>query len=219
MSCSPSGSWRRGSEVTAGAVVFELETDKTTAEVEAETSGWLHRLVAVGEKIPIGASVGLIAETREEYEAVARASAETSADDNPFLGYISHGGGTAVAQAVVASGSRSEDAPSTPLTPARHGSTGTGGGVPLVAPRARALLARLGYSLDHAREITGSGPGGRITDRDVAEWAETRRARGSRRPLPRLGRPGWRCDTRSRCGVVEARSPPAWFRVSRPPPS
>jgi pyruvate/2-oxoglutarate dehydrogenase complex dihydrolipoamide acyltransferase (E2) component len=163
-----------GEEVAAGAVVFELETDKTTAEVEAETSGWLHRLVAVGEKIPIGASVGLIAETREEYEAVARASAGTSTEDNPFLGYISQGGGTAVARAaVVAGGSRSKDAPSTPLTPARPGSTGTGGGVPLVSPRARALLTRLGYSLDHAREIIGSGPGGRITDRDVAEWAAT----------------------------------------------
>jgi pyruvate dehydrogenase E2 component (dihydrolipoamide acetyltransferase) len=198
-----------GEEVAAGAVVFELETDKTTAEVEAETSGWLHRLVAVGEKIPIGASVGLIAETREEYEAVARASAGTSAEDNPFLGYISHGGGTAVARAVVAGGSGSEDAPSTPLTPARPGSTGTGGGVPLVSPRARALLTRLGYSLDHAREITASGPGGRITDRDVADWAETRTGSGQSQTAASAGSAGLTVQhtipLRGRRGTIAAR--------------
>ena len=32
-----------GAEVKAGQVLFVLETDKTTADVEAETDGWLHR--------------------------------------------------------------------------------------------------------------------------------------------------------------------------------
>ena len=48
------------------------------------------------------------------------------------------------------------------------------GDVPLISPRARTLLTTLGFSLDHAREITGSGPGGRIVDRDVTAWAEAR---------------------------------------------
>ena len=47
-----------GAQVEPGAVVFELETDKTTAEVVAETAGRLHRLVAAGEKVPIGTRVG-----------------------------------------------------------------------------------------------------------------------------------------------------------------
>jgi pyruvate dehydrogenase E2 component (dihydrolipoamide acetyltransferase) len=34
------------------------------------------------------------------------------------------------------------------------------------------MLAKLGLSRDKAREITGSGPGGRILDRDVAAWAD-----------------------------------------------
>ena len=46
-----------GEEVAAGAAVFELETDKTTAEVEAETAGWVHHLVGAGETVPIGTSV------------------------------------------------------------------------------------------------------------------------------------------------------------------
>lgn len=166
-----------GSEVAAGALVLEMETDKTTAEVAAETAGWLHRLVAAGEKVPIGTSVGLIAETREEYDALLgvgpHAEQSAASDDgsgNPFLGYVSHGGGEAIAAAVVVGGS----------APAASGAGSARPRVlrdgPLISPRARALLAQLGLALDDAGEITGSGSGGRITDRDVAAWVEGRPA-------------------------------------------
>ena len=165
-----------GEEVAAGAAVFELETDKTTAEVEAETAGWVHHLVGAGETVPIGTSVGLIAETREDYQALAAGatgSGEASAaeeDGNPFLGYIGHGGGAAVAQAAgqnAASGAREDvAAPPSPAPAQRAG--------PLVSPRARALLTSLGFTLEHAREITASGANGRIVDTDVAAWAAAR---------------------------------------------
>jgi pyruvate/2-oxoglutarate dehydrogenase complex dihydrolipoamide acyltransferase (E2) component len=167
-----------GEEVVAGAAVLELETDKTTAEVEAETAGWVHHLVGAGETVPIGTSVGLIAETREEYQALAAGAAgsgEPSAaeeDGNPFLGYIGHGGGAAVAQAAgqnAASGAREHvAAPPSPAPALRAG--------PLVSPRARALLTSLGFTLEHAREITASGANGRIVDTDVAAWAAARSA-------------------------------------------
>jgi len=44
---------------------------------------------------------------------------------------------------------------------------------PLVSPRARRLLVDAGFSLEDAEAIAGSGPGGRIVDRDVAAWIET----------------------------------------------
>jgi len=171
-----------GVQVAPGIIVFELETDKTTAEVQAETAGWLHKLVAAGEKVPIGARVGLIAETQEEYEAIARTPVGESqpdaglgsddVDDNPFLGYIGHGRGTAVARAAGAPDTSSTDErPASPERPPLR-ETPSRAKAPLVAPRARALLAKLGLSLEQAREITGSGPGGRILDRDVAAWAD-----------------------------------------------
>jgi pyruvate dehydrogenase E2 component (dihydrolipoamide acetyltransferase) len=166
-----------GEEVAAGVAVFELETDKTTAEVEAETAGWVHRLVAAGETVPIGASVGLIAESREEYEALAAggpAAAEADADDgNPFLGYIGHGGGSAVVQAAGAAPAAVDD---DGQAPASSTSTPTPSrvDVPLVSPRARALLKSLGLTIEDAREIVPSGPGGRIVDGDVKAWAAAR---------------------------------------------
>jgi pyruvate/2-oxoglutarate dehydrogenase complex dihydrolipoamide acyltransferase (E2) component len=116
-----------GQQVAAGTAVFELETEKATAEVEAESDGFVHRLVPAGESVPIGGTVALIAETRDEYEHAAGVTVPAAAGDGP-----------------------------------------------LVSPRARALLSELGYSLEDAREITPSGPGGRIVDRDVTAWAASR---------------------------------------------
>src|SRR6266566_7837879 len=118
-----------GAEVGPGDVVFALETDKTTAEVEAETAGWLHRIVAAGEKVPIGARVGVILATREEYEALAAAEE----DGNPFLGYIGHGGGAAARRATEVPPAASR--PPAPAGPSRAGAP------PPVSPRARKLLA------------------------------------------------------------------------------
>lgn len=168
-----------GAEVAVGSVVLEMETDKTTAEVEAETSGWLHQLVAAGEKVPIGTSVGLVAETREEYEALLVAgtgstepAASADAASNPFLGYIDQGGAETIAAVALAGRSATETSTPEPLevlAPSAGNRYGQ-----LVSPRARALLRQLGFSLEQAREITGSGSGGRITDRDVAAWTEAR---------------------------------------------
>jgi pyruvate/2-oxoglutarate dehydrogenase complex dihydrolipoamide acyltransferase (E2) component len=137
-----------GEQVAPGKAILELETEKTTAEVESESSGFVHRLVPVGETVPIGATVALIAETHEEYERLA--------DDEP-----------------------AERA------------------APPVAPRARALLKELGFGLADAADITGTGPGGRVLDRDVAAWA------AARTPDPVVN--GERIPLRGRRGTIAKR--------------
>jgi pyruvate dehydrogenase E2 component (dihydrolipoamide acetyltransferase) len=49
-----------GAAVARGQVLFEVETDKVTTDVEAETDGVLHRQVAEGMTIPVSAVVGYI---------------------------------------------------------------------------------------------------------------------------------------------------------------
>jgi pyruvate dehydrogenase E2 component (dihydrolipoamide acetyltransferase)/2-oxoglutarate dehydrogenase E2 component (dihydrolipoamide succinyltransferase) len=60
-----------GDEVAAGQPLFEMETEKLTAEVESEDAGFLHILLGAGAEVPIGSVVGLIGSTKEEYEALA----------------------------------------------------------------------------------------------------------------------------------------------------
>jgi pyruvate dehydrogenase E2 component (dihydrolipoamide acetyltransferase) len=158
-----------GARVEPGEVVFELETDKTTATVEAETTGWLHRLAEAGEKVPIGARVGLVAETKDEYDSILAAPRDDDDDDHPFLSYIGQAAARSPGRQAGAGDELSGGATSRGL---------------LVSPRARALLAKLGFSLEDAREIVGSGPGGRIVDRDVTAWADGRAGHAPAAPAP-----------------------------------
>ena len=49
-----------GAEVTAGAPLFTLESDKSTTEVEAPASGTLRILKQTGETYPVGTVLGTI---------------------------------------------------------------------------------------------------------------------------------------------------------------
>ena len=194
-----------GQEVELGGVIFELETDKTNAEVEAETAGWVHRLVPAGQTVAIGTTVALIAETRAEYDALAAGAADRERGDggHPFLGYIDQGGGASVATvagAVV-------PAPPRPAPAAKPAPSGAA----LVSPRARALLKKLGLTLDDARDIAGSGPSGRILDRDVTAWAAGRETAAR----PAAGD----ALTVARTIPLRGRRGTAWSPACRPPPS
>ncbi len=49
-----------GAQVTAGAPLFTLESDKSTTEVEAPASGTLRILKQTGETYPVGTVLGTI---------------------------------------------------------------------------------------------------------------------------------------------------------------
>lgn len=63
-----------GESVRAGEPLFDVETDKTVVEVEAEASGTLRKvLVRDGEKIPVGTVLGLIGGGDEPLPASSKA--------------------------------------------------------------------------------------------------------------------------------------------------
>lgn len=75
--------WRKqpGEAVSAGDVVMEVETDKSTMEVEASESGFLTNVRArEGEDVPVGRVVAFIAKTAEEAESAAAASEDDAPD-------------------------------------------------------------------------------------------------------------------------------------------
>ncbi len=59
-----------GNHVTEGASVFRMETDKVEVDVEAFDTGWLHITVEAGVSLPIGTTIGFIAESAAEYAAL-----------------------------------------------------------------------------------------------------------------------------------------------------
>lgn len=49
-----------GDQVQAGDILYTIETDKSTTEIEAQASGTLHVLAEEGETYPVGTLVGRI---------------------------------------------------------------------------------------------------------------------------------------------------------------
>lgn len=77
-----------GAQVSKGDVLMEYENEKNTIEMESLGGGLLHITAQVGDTIEVGARIGYLADTKEEYEkllanppADAPAPAETAADN------------------------------------------------------------------------------------------------------------------------------------------
>jgi 2-oxoglutarate dehydrogenase E2 component (dihydrolipoamide succinyltransferase) len=134
-----------GDQVRKGELLFVLETDKVTLEIEAEADGVLKTSKSEGETIPIGGVVGTIdtEAAPEIVEEVAPAEAE-------------------------------EPPPAPPAPPAEPPPAEPAAEIPLAAkpvlpPSVRRLVAE--KNLDAAK-IPGTGPGGRITKGDVILYLE-----------------------------------------------
>jgi pyruvate dehydrogenase E2 component (dihydrolipoamide acetyltransferase) len=139
-----------GDVVKKGDVLFEIETDKSNMDVEAFEEGvLLKRVVEVGQTVPVNAVCAYVGEPGEAIpETVAAPVAVTPAPAPTPAAALT----LAVAPVAVAL----EEVAAVPSV---------AGDVRLrISPRASRLAADSGID---PRTITGSGPEGRITERDV----------------------------------------------------
>jgi len=139
-----------GETVEIGEVLAEIETDKATVEVEAETGGViLKHLAAENTSVPIGAPITVIGEPGEEFDAGSiEVEAQAVKTEAPIAEH------TAVPEPATAS-------------PIAISETSANGDLPAgvrASPVARRLAAERGVELG---ALSGSGPQGRIVKRDV----------------------------------------------------
>ena len=154
-----------GDDVSEGDAIAEIETDKVTLELEAEDSGTLAQLIASeGDEVPVGGAIAFIAGEGEEVperggeaEASGGAEAEAGGDDG--------GGAQATATETEegeSEGGESEDGGAQAEAPSGNGAGGNG------QFRASPIVRRLARENDlDLSKIDGSGPAGRIVERDV----------------------------------------------------
>src|SRR5918997_358666 len=150
-----------GDDVSEGDAIAEIETDKVTLELEAEDSGTLAQLIASeGDEVPVGGAIAFIAGEGEEVperggeaEASGGAEAEAGGDDEA--------GGGAQATATETE-EESGDGGAEAEAPSGNGAGGNG------QFRASPIVRRLARENDlDLSKIDGSGPAGRIVERDV----------------------------------------------------
>jgi pyruvate dehydrogenase E2 component (dihydrolipoamide acetyltransferase) len=156
--------WRKqpGDTVHRGDVLFEIETDKSTMEVEAFDEGVLLAIVAPeGATVPVNTVCAWVGEPGEAIPEAPASQAPVSVD------------GVAPMAAT---------APPQPLAAAPVAATAAapGGERLRISPRAARAAAEAGID---PRRIAGSGPGGRITERDVLAASGTTTP-GSAAPAP-----------------------------------
>ncbi|HAE21813.1 MAG TPA: 2-oxo acid dehydrogenase subunit E2 [Spirochaetaceae bacterium] len=152
--------WRlqEGAAVKAQDILCDVETDKAVFEVAAGFDGTLLKLlVAEGDDVPVLQPIAVIGEAGEDWQVGANSGGVSSAA-------TAAGGPSPDAQAAP---SMSAPAPEAHRPQAAQAGAASAG----VSPRARALAAKEAIRTD---ELAGSGPGGRVIERDIRAAIETR---------------------------------------------
>jgi pyruvate dehydrogenase E2 component (dihydrolipoamide acetyltransferase) len=138
-----------GDAVAAGDVIAEIETDKSTVELEAPESGTLAEII-----VPAGTLAVKVGELLGRLESLVAADPAVAAAPAP--------------EPAPPGSARPPSAPTQPMPPSEPVSPATDGSAPSTA-LARRLADRAGIAIDSLR---GSGAHGRVTKRDVEQQAE-----------------------------------------------
>ncbi|TME96963.1 MAG: 2-oxo acid dehydrogenase subunit E2 [Chloroflexi bacterium] len=155
--------WRKreGDRVRQGEILFEVETDKATMEVEAPAAGTLRRiLVAADASAPVASVIALITTTADE---PLPADVPTSGSPAPAAPKPSQRAGAQPSAGLGAPGARGPSVPPS-LGSSSMSSSPPDGERVRSSPAARKRAQELG--VDIAR-VAGTGPGGRVTLEDV----------------------------------------------------
>ena len=144
-------SWKKriGDEVEAGDTLCEIETEKAVMAVDSAFSGsMLAQFFEVGSEIPVFTHIAAIGEPGENVDALRPAGAPNQTSYQP--------------SSPTESQTRESSNVPTALSQVEHPE-------PAISPRARKLADR---NLVDVSTLSGSGPQGRIIERDVLEAVE-----------------------------------------------
>jgi pyruvate dehydrogenase E2 component (dihydrolipoamide acetyltransferase) len=146
---------KAGDEVKKGDVIFEIETDKATLEMESPADGFVkHILVEVDQTLAVGESLLVLGDKDEE---VPQSFIDSLKDGAPAV--------------------PSEAAPveqPAPAAPQPAEAPPQPAGRVIASPRAKKLAGDLGVDL---AAVTGTGPAGKITEQDVKQAAASKSAK------------------------------------------
>ena len=155
-----------GQAIKADTVLCEIETDKATMDVPAGVEGLLlRRLRNEGDDVPVLEAIAVIGAAGESFEGIAGvagaapAAAPTAAAPEAAAGK---------AEAPAAAGKAAPGANAAPMaapTAATAAQPVAVGGHAAASPRAKAAARAAGVVLEAIG--AGSGPGGRVIERDV----------------------------------------------------
>jgi len=139
-----------GDEVKRGDVLFEIETDKATLEMESPANGFVKCILAqINQTLPVGAPLMVIGDKDEQVP-------------QSFIAALTGGAAPAATTSAPAAAAQAA-APQAAPEPAKPA------GKIMVSPRAKKLAEELGVNL---ATVKGTGPAGKITEMDIRNAAQ-----------------------------------------------
>ncbi|MGI8865767.1 MAG: dihydrolipoamide acetyltransferase family protein [Rubrobacteraceae bacterium] len=156
-----------GDEVSEGDAIAEIETDKVTMELEAEDAGTLAQLIAgEGDDVAVGEAIAFIQAEGEEVPESGGASEESEGEAEE--GGDEEGGASQTATATAEEDGGGEEGDSEESSGGQASASSNG------QYRASPIVRRLANENDlDLGKIEGSGPAGRIVERDVRAAMES----------------------------------------------
>jgi pyruvate dehydrogenase E2 component (dihydrolipoamide acetyltransferase) len=156
-----------GDDVSEGDPIAEIETDKVTLELEAEDAGTLAQLIAdEGQDIPVGEAIAFIQGEGEEVPERSEGGGEVEKEAEAG----GDEGGGAQATATETEAPEKEEAEEGGAQEAEGAADGRADGHFRASPIVRRLANENDLDLS---KIDGSGPAGRIVERDVRAAMES----------------------------------------------
>ncbi len=158
---------KEGDPVAKGDILFEIETDKANLEVESFFEGTLIKiLVREGLTVPVNTVVGFVGTPGEKLPDVVVPPVAEKKPEASDPGAVAAGADCGPRPTVAAIENRasvvSHPPPAaTPAAPAKQN----------ISPRAKALIKDAAIS---AAPISGTGPNGRVTEKDVQSYLAER---------------------------------------------
>ena len=146
-----------GAAVKIGDTIMEFENEKNTIEFACTHDGILHNTAQEGDVVSVGAPIGCVAESQEEYAALCGGQSAPAPAPEPVA---------AAAQTAVPAAA--EKAPE------------SGGKRVRITGLARKMARQHEIPLT---ELTGTGPNGRIIAQDVKDYLEARAAAPAATPV------------------------------------
>ena len=165
---------RKGDKISSGDVIAEVETDKATMEMEAFEEGILTEIfVQEGQKVSVGEKIAQVGGSTQAAAPAAKPAEKAAGDKQPVpvTEKAAAKAGESLASATATGSEMSEAAGvanASDATDANGAQTATGR--VKASPLAKKTAAAQGVNLGG---VTGSGPGGRIIQRDVLGAAST----------------------------------------------
>ncbi len=146
-----------GDQVTKGDVIFEIETDKATLEMESPAEGFVkHILVEADQTLAVGEPLLVLGGKDEEVP-------------QSFVDSLKGGAPAAPPEAAPVA----QPAPVEPQPAAAPPQPAAPAGRVIASPRAKKLAGELGVDL---AAVTGTGPAGKITEQDVKQATASKTA-------------------------------------------